>query len=71
MYVCICVCVLHACTTQIFKKKKIMHICQTQVADPSWMLDKQHADAVMNFLLRLACQVTTHHYNPNYSTTSH
>ncbi len=30
---------------------------QTQVADPNWALDKQHADAVINFLIRLACQV--------------
>ncbi len=29
----------------------------TQVADPNWALDKQHADAVINFLIRLACQV--------------
>ena len=32
---------------------------QTQVADPNWTLDKQHADAVINFLIRLACQVST------------
>ena len=25
---------------------------QTQVADPSWALEKQHADAVINFLIR-------------------
>lgn len=25
---------------------------QTQVADPKWVLDKQHADAVVNFLIR-------------------
>ena len=30
---------------------------QPQVADPSWPLDKQHADAIINFLIRLACQV--------------
>ena len=23
----------------------------------AWMMDKQHIDAVINFLLRLACQV--------------
>ena len=31
---------------------------QTQVADPHWALEKQHADAVINFLIRLACQVS-------------
>ncbi len=31
---------------------------QPQVADPSWPLDKQHADAIINFLVRLACQVS-------------
>ena len=30
---------------------------QTQVADPNWALEKQHTDAVLNFLIRLACQV--------------
>ena len=25
---------------------------QTQVADPNWVLEKQHADAVINFLIR-------------------
>ena len=25
---------------------------QTQVADPTWALEKQHADAVINFLIR-------------------
>ena len=30
---------------------------QPQVSDPSWPLDKQHADAIINFLIRLACQV--------------
>ena len=25
---------------------------QTQVADPHWVLEKQHADAVINFLIR-------------------
>ena len=30
---------------------------QPQVADPTWPLDKQYADAVVNFLIRLACQV--------------
>ena len=25
---------------------------QTQVADPNWVLEKQHADAVVNFLIR-------------------
>ena len=30
---------------------------QPQVADPTWPLDKQHADSIINFLIRLACQV--------------
>ncbi|KAL5497639.1 hypothetical protein EMCRGX_G014148 [Ephydatia muelleri] len=30
---------------------------QQQVADPNWTLEKQHADAIINFLVRLACQV--------------
>ena len=30
---------------------------QAQVADPTWPLDKQHADSIINFLIRLACQV--------------
>ncbi|XP_064401908.1 transformation/transcription domain-associated protein-like isoform X2 [Halichondria panicea] len=30
---------------------------QTTVADPQWSLEKQHADAIINFLIRLACQV--------------
>ena len=30
---------------------------QQQVADPTWPLDKQHADSIINFLIRLACQV--------------
>ncbi len=36
---------------------------QPQVADPSWPLDKQHADAIINFLIRLACQVCDYYYS--------
>lgn len=34
---------------------------QPQVADPTWPLDKQHADSIINFLIRLACQVAHTH----------
>ena len=40
---------------------------QAQVADPNWTLDKQHADAIINFLIRLACQVVDCTTNPLYT----
>ena len=30
---------------------------QQTVSDPHWALDRQHSDAVINFLIRIACQV--------------
>ena len=30
---------------------------QQAVSDPHWVLDRQHSDAVINFLIRIACQV--------------
>ena len=30
---------------------------QQPVSDPHWVLDRQHSDAVINFLIRIACQV--------------
>ena len=30
---------------------------QQPVSDPYWVLDRQHSDAVINFLIRIACQV--------------
>ena len=31
---------------------------QQTVSDPHWALDRQHSDAVINFLIRIACQVS-------------
>ena len=45
---------------------------QAQVADPNWTLDKQHADAIINFLIRLACQVSVKILRlPNYLHVRH
>ena len=30
---------------------------QQTVSDPHWALERQHSDAVINFLIRIACQV--------------
>ena len=30
---------------------------QQAVSDPHWVLDRQHSDAVINFLIRISCQV--------------